>query len=194
MSRDPRVWVPGGFYHVYSRGNRRQLLFRDDSDYEKFLDLVRKCKKKYQFIVHTYCLMPNHFHMIVSYHGVPLGKPIGWFSSIYARFYNDKYGYDGHLFQGRYHAKIITNTRYLLIASKYIHLNPVKAGIVISPEKYRYSSFKSFAYEKNDDITTKDRIMEYFDNDVNWYKGFVKSAYATGEEETMDKELEMEEE
>lgn len=144
MSRKKRVWYPGAIYHVMSRGNRRTVLFQDNSDYMRFLECVSLSKKQYGFRIHSMCLMTNHFHIAIGTDQVELWKIMQKMLHPYSMDYNHKYHFTGHVFESRYTACLIEDERYFLEVSRYIHLNPVKAKMVREPLDYEYSSYGKF--------------------------------------------------
>ena len=146
MPRKKRVWYPGATFHVMSRGNRRNSIFKDKSDYMDFLEYVGLVKETYPFRIHSMCLMTNHFHMAIETAGVELCKIMHKMLLSYAANYNIKYKLTGHLFENRYVAQLIEDERYFLEVSHYIHLNPVKAQMVRDPLDYEYSSYGKFVY------------------------------------------------
>ena len=127
MSRKKREWYPGATYHVMSRGNRRTALYKERSDYLRFLECVSISKEQYGCKIHTICLMTNHFHMIVETDKYELWKMMQKMLHPYSMDFNHKYNFTGHLFESRYTARLIEDEKYLLEATRYIHLNPVKA-------------------------------------------------------------------
>ncbi len=130
MPRKRRVWFPGAIYHITARGNRRDAIFRDVIDYRMYLKLLRNVRNRYPFILHSYCLMQNHLHLQLETIDHPTHFIIRDLHTEYAIYFNRKYDLIGHVFQGRYGAKLILDDDYFLTVSKYIHLNPVKANIV----------------------------------------------------------------
>ena len=145
MARKRRVWYPGAIYHVMSRGNRKKNIFEDVEDYVRFLDMVQDAQEMYGFTVHAICLMTNHFHIEIETADVALSRIMQRIKSLYAEDFNYRHHYSGHLFEGRYNACLILNDRYFLEVSRYIHLNPVKAGMVREPAAYEYSSYGAYA-------------------------------------------------
>lgn len=145
MTRKRRVWYPGAIYHVMSRGNRKKNIFEDVEDYVRFLDMVQDAQEMYGFTVHAICLMTNHFHIEIETSEVALSRIMQRIKSLYAEDFNYRHHYSGHLFEGRYNACLILNDRYFLEVSRYIHLNPVKAGMVREPAAYEYSSYGAYA-------------------------------------------------
>jgi putative transposase len=148
MARPLRVEYPGAFYHVINRGNHREKLFKGTRDYEKFIQYLEKAAERFALIVHTYCLMGNHYHLVVETPEPNLSTTMQWLNVSYATYFNRKQDRSGHLFQGRFKAILIEVDAYLNQVSRYIHLNPVRAGIVESPGKYRWSSYATFVGER----------------------------------------------
>lgn len=164
MSRKPRIWFPGATYHITARGNRRASLFYDHQDYQKYLDLLALCKKDIPFSLHAYCLMTNHIHLLLETKDEPPGTIIKFIHTRYAVQFNKRYDLTGHVFQGRFHSKLIDSVTYFLKASKYIHLNPLEANLVTEPEQYRWSSYTSYANPaKNNPLLETERILTMFD-------------------------------
>ena len=154
MARKKRVWYPGAVYHVMSRGNRRTAIFKDHSDYIHFLHIIKLISEKHPFTIHSICLMTNHFHLVMETADIELWRIMQKILSIYAEEFNHRYGYNVHLFEGRYISSIIEDDRYFLEVSRYIHLNPVKALMVREPIAYEYSSYGLFVSEEQDDKGT----------------------------------------
>jgi len=153
MARKPRALIAGGIYHVTSRGNDRQAIFRDDRDRESFLDRLAESARIYQVRIYLYCLMPNHFHLLLE---TPLGNLDRFMGSLltgYTVYFNRRHQRIGHLMQGRYGAQVVEGNEYLLKLSRYIHLNPVQVlGVKELKLKerrsrlraYRWSSFREY--------------------------------------------------
>ena len=154
MARIARVVVPGIPHHITQRGNRRLETFFSDADYREYLYLMAEWCNRCKVQVLSYCLMPNHVHLIA----VPesedgLRRAIGEAHRRYTRHVNFQKGWKGHLWQGRF-ASFPMDERYMLATARYIELNPVKAGIVKRPEEYRWSSAKAHLTGE-DDILVK---------------------------------------
>jgi len=149
MPRGPREKIPGAFYHVMSRGNEKQTIYGCVGDKEKFLHYLKKGSRNHGALIHCYCMMENHFHLLVETPYGNISQVMHSINSSYSKYFNSKWNRVGHLFQGRYKSKVIETDSYLLELSRYIHLNPVKAGLVQRPESYRWSSYHS--YLGNDD-------------------------------------------
>lgn len=140
MARRPRLHAPGGFYHVTLRGNHRQRIFFRDEDKDLLDGLVAESLDQFAARLHAYCWMPNHLHLLVQVSDAPLGRLVHRIASTYARTVQLRINTTGHLFERRYHAVLVDADNYLLTLVRYIHLNPVKAGIVRDPVDYAWSS------------------------------------------------------
>jgi len=140
MSRSLRIEYPGAFYHVTARGNERKTIFKATEHYEKFIGYLESATERYGAKVHCFCLMPNHYHLLL---GTPRGNLhtiLHHLNTSYTNYFNAKTRRAGHLFQGRYHAILVEKDRYALELSRYIHLNPVRAHLVSDPSRYHWSS------------------------------------------------------
>lgn len=149
MARKPRIEIENGLYHVIVRGNQKQEIFRNDDDYGRYLKLLLAYKQKFFFLIHAYVLMSNHVHLLIETGRFPLSKIMQGINQSYTAYFNRKHDTVGHLFQGRYKAILCDHDEYLLEIVKYIHLNPVRAGMVSGPEAYRWSSHQSYL-QKNE--------------------------------------------
>lgn len=154
MPRKARTLIINASYHIVSRGNQRQQVFSDHDDFQRFTDTLRKYKKKFKYKVYSYCLMPNHIHLLLD----PLNKNIlkkimHGINMSYAKYFNYKYKKCGHLWQDRYQSFIIARDSYMLNCVNYIEHNPVRAKIVDRPEDYQWSSYRARVLGKNDFIT-----------------------------------------
>lgn len=162
MPRPQRIWFPGAVYHIIQRGNNLQNIFREDSDYRWFLKTVEEIKRKTVFKVYTYVLMDNHYHMTIEATENHISGIMHYINSTYAIRFNKKYQREGHLFQGRFKSILVDKDSYLLELSRYIHLNPVKAGLVRRPENYNWSSYKVYVYKKEDSLVDSELILSQF--------------------------------
>ena len=141
MPRIARVLTDNQIYHIINRGNRRESVFHDNYDYEKFLRLLIESKEIYALKIYAYCLMPNHFHLVIyTKYANFLSQAMHWISSSYVRYYNKRYNLSGHLWQGRYKSFIVQEDTYLLVLLKYVEVNPKRARIVKDCIDYKYSS------------------------------------------------------
>ena len=142
MPRTARIKSVSGYYHIVARGIARQVLFEEDADYLFFLKILKKCKEEEQFKLLAFCLMENHFHLLVKIDN-GMDRVMRRILTTYAKYYNTKYERIGYLFQDRYKSKVIERRSYLLSAMRYIHNNPLKAGLC-SVDQYRWSSWKYY--------------------------------------------------
>lgn len=179
MSRTSRKWYPNASLHITMRGNRRYNIFRDYLDYINYMYILREALDKYEdeFEIISYVLMTNHIHLQIK----TKEKHIGFFmqrvNGFYARYFNNKYNYTGHLFQERYLSRIIDSNSYMLELSRYIHLNPVRAKIVEKPEDYVWSSYNVYIGKRKDKIIHSEDILAFFDSNksMNDYKKYVEA-------------------
>ena len=130
MARRPRLFAAGVLYHVIVRGNQRQKTFTAESDYQAYIERLARYRKKYDYVLHAYCLMPNHVHLLVESSEHPLAKFMQGLQQSYSQYFNLRHRKTGHVFEGRYKAILCQKDEYLLELIRYIHLNPVRAGIV----------------------------------------------------------------
>ncbi|MGS2777461.1 transposase [Robertmurraya sp. GLU-23] len=162
MARRARTWFPGAKYHITSRGIRKQPLFYDDPDRRKYLGILFETKERYDFNIHTYCLMSNHIHLQLETTKIPPGPIIKYLHSKYARYFNLKYDFSGHVFEKRYFHDIIDSPEHELDLSRYIHRNPLSAGMVESVETYPWSSYRAYIFNEHNPLVTKEQILSYF--------------------------------
>ena len=158
MPRSARERSESGFYHVVAKGNGGQNLFEDASDYRAFLELVSAVAERCGMLVHAYCLMSNHVHLLLEDQGGRLSEFMKSLATGYAMRFNAKTGHIGHVFQQRFKSQPVESEAYLLQAARYIHNNPVKAGICPADE-YLWSSYHEYASGVRG-ITTVSLILE----------------------------------
>ncbi|MDO9513312.1 MAG: transposase [Elusimicrobiota bacterium] len=162
MSRPIRIEYPGAVYHVISRGDAKEKIFRDADDYKKFLDVIKKAKHRYGTIVYAYALMPNHYHLLIETTRANLARLMHCVQTTYSVYYNNSHGRTGHVFQGRYKAILVEKDNYLLRLSRYIHLNPVRAKMVKRPQDYIWSSFGEYSGLADSHVSEPEFVMESF--------------------------------
>lgn len=141
MARPLRIEYPGAVYHITSRGNARQDIYIDDADRKLFLDVLTATVLKYNWICYAYCLMGNHYHLMIETPDPNISLGMRQLNGVYTQHFNRKHSRVGHVFQGRFKAILVEKESYLLELCRYIVLNPVAAGIVSRPEDYSWSSF-----------------------------------------------------
>lgn len=142
MPRGPRFAFQNAFYHVFNRGINKQDIFLTDEDYKFFLGKLYALKQKYDHSIYALCLMPNHFHISIHTRKIPISKIMSSLTTSYSMYFNRKYQHFGPVFQNRFKSILIESDSYFLELSRYIYLNPVKAGIVEDPVKYKYTTLR----------------------------------------------------
>lgn len=168
MATKTRVWLPKTIYHITMRGNRKEQIFLEKEDYKRYLKIFDDSIEFYKesnYKIACYCLMGNHVHFLLYMDEEPLDKLLQRLHSIYAKYFNKKYGYVGHLFEKRYYSEPIKDEQHLLDSSKYIHRNPIKANIINDISKYEWSSYQSLIGRKMDKRVDEKLILNlYRDN------------------------------
>ena len=141
MARPLRLELPGALYHVTSRGDRREDIYLNDADRQRWLDLLGEVCVRHNWLCHAYCLMDNHFHIVIETVDGNLSAGMRQLNGVYTQWHNRTHGRVGHVFQGRFKAIIVQREAYLLELARYVVLNPVRAGICQMPEQWRWSSY-----------------------------------------------------
>lgn len=159
MARPLRIEYEGALYHITARGNEKRKIYFTPTDNEKFLQYLTEAKKKYGILVHCYVLMTNHYHLIIETPEANLSKAMHYINGSYTSYINIKRKRSGHLFQGRYKAILVAKDNYLMELSRYIHLNPVRAGMTQKAEEYIYSSYKAYISRKRESFLSSDLIL-----------------------------------
>jgi putative transposase len=162
VSRKPRVYSPGAAYHVTLRGNAGQALFFDNRDRTRFYLLLQEGIERFRHRIHAFCLMSNHVHLAIQVGDIPLSRIMQNLSFRYTRWINWRQHRTGHLFQGRYKALMVDADAYLLELIRYIHLNPVRAGIVKGPEAYPWSGHRAYLGREEIPWLTTDWVLGQF--------------------------------
>jgi len=144
MGRPLRIEYAGAYYHVAARGNEQKDIFKSRKDREKFLSYLGSAVSRYGAVIHGYCLMSNHYHLLLETPSGNLSQIMQHLNGAYTNYFNTKRSRSGHLFQGRFQAILIEADEYSRELSRYIHLNPVRAGIVTKPEDYQWSSYRDY--------------------------------------------------
>ena len=144
MSRPLRIEFPDAWYHVLNRGRRRESIFRDTKDYQTFLQTVQETCEFWHLRVAAYCLLSNHYHLLVQTPNANLSRCMRHIDGVYTQRFNRRHGHDGPLFRGRYKALLIEADPYLLQLVRYIHRNPVEAGLTQTLEDYPWSSHQGY--------------------------------------------------
>jgi len=165
--------LPNNYYHLYNRGVNKGLIFFSDRNYQYFLNKMSFFFQSKADIL-AYCLMPNHFHLLIKINSDNFVKTsLQPFFVSYSKSINIEQDRIGPLFQGRFQANLIEDKEYLLDCVKYIHLNPVNAGLVSSPELWKYSSYEKYVHKENRTYADTSVVMNYFDS-VDEFREFVE--------------------
>ena len=144
MPRRARKKSSSGIYHVVLRGINKQRIFEDDQDNQKYLETIKAYKETCEYEVYAYCLMSNHIHLLMKEGKEDLGITFRRIGASYVYWYNWKYSRRGHLFQDRYKSEVVETDSYFLVAMRYIHQNPMKAGILKEIQAYPWSSYGEY--------------------------------------------------
>lgn len=163
MARPLRITFPGAFYHITSRGNEGKVVFKSKRDREKFLEYLESATRRYDALIHAYCMMDNHYHLMLETPSGNLSQIMRHINGAYTTYFNIKRKRSGHLFQGRYKAILVEIDEYAKELSRYIHLNPVRAGMVEKPEAYQWSSYPFYIGQKKaPEWLHREFILGYF--------------------------------
>ncbi|MBM4146541.1 MAG: transposase [Nitrospira sp.] len=167
MPRTARVAPNEYVYHILTRGNNRQAVFKDNQDYKKYIEILQRYKEKYKFNLYHYVLMMNHVHLVLetTEKGGKLSEIMKGINLSYAQYFKNRYRHIGHFWQDRYKSIIISKDDYLLACGSYVELNPVRAKIVEDPREYNWSSYNTYAYGRKDYITDRHLIYEELSKD-----------------------------
>jgi REP element-mobilizing transposase RayT len=179
VARPLRIEYAGAVYHVTSRGNEKKPVFKDDSDREWFLLTLLRVNKRYNWICHAYCLMNNHYHLLIETPDGNLALGMRQLNGVYTQTFNKRHKRTGHLFQGRYKSILIQKETHLLEVCRYVVLNPVRAGAVDKPDAWKWSSYRSTAgRERSHPSLDIDWVLGQFsrrrDQAQRRYRQFVK--------------------
>ncbi|WP_457605300.1 REP-associated tyrosine transposase [Nitratifractor sp.] len=159
MPRRPRIEIPG-FYHVVNRGVERRKVFLEKEDYEHFEELMCYYARAHNVTIHNYCLMSNHYHLLIEIKTANLSKFMRQLNMNYAIYFNKKNKRSGHLWQGRFKSWYVTDEAYLYTLMCYIEQNPLKAGIVKRLEEYPYSSYNHFLQDRIPECLSNSWIVQ----------------------------------
>ena len=185
MSRPLRLAFPNALYHITSRGDRREDIYEDDTDRQAFLDVFASVVSQFNWVNYAYCLMSNHYHLLVQTPDANLSKGMRQLNGVYTQTYNRRHGKTGHLFQGRYKAILVDQDNYLLELSRYIVLNPVKAGMVKKVEDWKWSSYNAMTgVTPTADWLQTDFLLAQFSKQrktaIRKYREFVREGLTKG--------------
>jgi putative transposase len=187
MARPLRLEHPGAFHHVMSRGNDGIPIFRDDADHLRFLDLLVQSIERFGWLLHDWTLMTNHYHLIIETPECTLSDGMHWLLGRYAQWFNRRHRRRGHLFGERFKNILVDRDTYLLTLSRYLALNPVKAGMTASPEEYPWSSYRARAgYETVPSWLTIQTVESLFDPQLSGAREEYRKFVCEGLNETGD--------
>ena len=163
MARPLRIEYDGALYHVTSRGNERKAIFKTDRDRKLFLDTLAQVNKRFHWICHAYCLMDNHYHLVIETPDGNLSKGMRQLNGIYTQAYNKRHGRVGHLLHGRFTGILVQKDSHFLEVCRYVVLNPVRAKTTSQPQQYRWSSYPATAGAAQfHPCLTADEILGHF--------------------------------
>ncbi len=180
MPRTARIAPKEYVYHILTRGNNRQDVFKEETDYERYKEILKRYNEKYKFKLYHYVLMRNHVHLVLetTERGGKLSEIMKGINLSYAQYYKNKHRHIGHFWQDRYRSIIISKDDYLLACGSYVELNPVRAGIIEDPRYYKWSSYNVYAYGKKDTSIEEHPIYKELSKDETErrrkYREFVK--------------------
>ncbi|ADC72304.1 protein of unknown function DUF1568 [Thioalkalivibrio sp. K90mix] len=163
MVRPLRLEYPWALYHVTARGDRRGWIYQDSVDHQRFLDTLAQAVQRYNWVLSAYCLMGNHYHLLVETPDANLSRGMQWLNGVYTQRFNRRHRRVGHVLQGRYKAILVERESYLLELARYIVLNPVRAHLVARPSDWKWSSYTATAGQASAPTwLTTDRVLDEF--------------------------------
>lgn len=179
MPRGPRFAFQNAFYHVFNRGINKQDIFLSKEDYSFFIKKLRDLKKKYDYSIYSFCLMPNHFHISIQTRKTPISKIMSSLITSYSMYFNRTHKHFGPVFQNRFKSILIENNSYFLKLSQYIYLNPVRGGLISDPLLYQYSSIREALGKEPYSILDEDviRLVGETENSLKEYEAFIYSGF-----------------
>jgi len=178
MPRRDTPLVPGHYYHLYNRGNNHQPIFYGHDNYLFFLERLRDYLTPILDVA-AYCLMPNHYHLLVLLKEPDLSHRMQLLAISYTKAINRQEGRVGSLFQGAFRARLVDEDEYLIHLSRYLHLNPVHAGLAAEPEEWEYSSYRDYVGRRDGSLPRPEIVLSQFPS-VTAYRQFVRS-YVSGD-------------
>jgi putative transposase len=179
MPRTARIAPRDYVYHVLTRGNNRQNIFKDEEDFTRYMEILKRYKEKYQYKLYHYVLMTNHVHLVMeaTERGGALSQIMKGINLSYAQHYKNRYKHTGHFWQDRYKSILISKDEYLLACGSYVELNPVRARMVKDPKAYRWSSYRANAYGQADELLDDHIIYRKLFQDQEVQKEYRKFVY-----------------
>lgn len=182
MARPLRLELAGGVYHVTSRGNRREAIYDNDEDREKWLDILGNTCKRFNWRCHTYCQMDNHYHIVIETAEANLSKGMRQLNGVYTQYYNIRHDRVGHVFQGRFKGILVERDVYLLELARYVVLNPMRANMTKTIGVWKWSSYKAMIGEEGAPVWLEtDWILGQFSRQrkraIDKYIDFVRAGF-----------------
>lgn len=185
MSRQAREMSISGIFHIMLRGINKQIIFEEDNDRKKFLDILLRYKSISKYDVYGFCLMNNHIHLLLKENEESISIAVKRICSSYVRWYNEKYERCGHLFQERFKSEVVENDSYLMTVLRYIHQNPIKAGLSNKVSDYKWSSYNE--YIGRSIVSDTDYLLQYISNSRDVAVGlFVDFSNGQNDDKCMD--------
>jgi putative transposase len=166
VPRSPRPQIAGGIYHLGTRGVRRERIYAEPGDYDLFGSIFGRVVEHFEWRCHTYCLMPNHYHLLVETPAPNVSAGMQRLNGIYAQWFNHLYGFSGHVFERRFFSRLVESTYDLLVLTRYIVLNPVRAGLCDNAADWRWSSYPALAGDARVEtfLTTRSLLSHFSPN------------------------------
>lgn len=192
MARPLRLQYPGALYHITARGNERKAIFRSDADREEFRTILAQMVDRYRILLHAYVLMGNHYHLLVETREANLSVALRHLNGVYTGYFNRGHRRIGPLFHGRYKAIVVEKERYLLELSRYIHLNPIRAGRGVRLGRYPWSSYLDYVGRRQaPGWLTREAVLGYLGRNLSRaqaaYRAFVEEGGRRGVERPWEK-------
>ena len=176
MARPLRIEYPDAIYHVISRGIRKDNIYYENKDKDKFLYKLKETKEKYNLEIFSYCLMENHYHLLIRTPKSNLTKAMHYLNASYTNWFKAKHDIVGPIFQGRYKSILVEDESYLLTLSSYIHLNPLRAEKVEYLKDYKYNSYNEYINKTENNLVDKNLLLSKFE-DIERFKEFIYEWY-----------------
>ena len=167
MARPPRSIVPNGIYHVTSRGSNKGAIFTFDRDRHAILELLSRTVRDYDLVCHSYCLMTNHYHLVLETPDARLSRAMKVLNGTYAMQFDMRYGRTAHVFQNRFRSELVDSDEYLLTVCRYVALNPVRAGLCRHPAEWPWSSYRALAgFDAAPEFLSESFILSLFGDTI----------------------------